>query len=90
MSDENVPAYIARCPKCNGIVMAAVDDGSDKQALAREVAQAISDGCAVERVTVGWVRSHANEWCMCDAEDDKPDKPDEDQPSLFPPQLAFA
>ncbi len=87
MSNENVPAYIARCPKCNGIVMAAVDDGNDRQALAKDIAQAIRDGYTVERVTVGWVRSHANEWCTCDTEGDNPD---EDQPSLFPSQLAFA
>ena len=87
MSNENTPAYIARCPKCNGIVMAAVDNGYDRQALAKDIAQAIRDGYTVERVTVGWVRSHANEWCMCDAEGGKPD---EDQPSLFPSQLALA
>ena len=83
MSDEQVPAYIARCSRCHGIIMAVVDDGSNRKAVARDVAEAIAKGWAVERVTVGWVREHANEWCRCsDSEGDDGDNAGPQQPML--------
>jgi len=86
MSDEQVPAYIARCRVCGGIIMAAVDDDEvDRGALAEDVARAIRDGHSVERVTVGWVRSHADDWCRCGD-----DATENDTEPAQPMLLAFA
>lgn len=54
---ENVPAYIGKEP-CGCVVMAVVDDGTDPEGVIDFVSDAIRHGCAIERVTVGWVREH--------------------------------
>lgn len=54
----NVAAYIARCKcGCGGVVVAMVDDDKYKKENAKEVAKLIRQGYAVERSTVGYVRT---------------------------------
>lgn len=62
--NEDVPSYIGRCPKCNGIVMAYVDKPEYAAEIAKAVAECIQDGYIVERVTVGYVRTHKFS-CSC-------------------------
>ena len=51
-------AYIARCKcGCKGIVFAVVDNPERAADTAKKVADCIRDGYAVERATVGTVRS---------------------------------
>jgi hypothetical protein len=49
-------AYIAKAP-CGCLRMAVVDDPAHKQRTAREVAKAVKNGEAVERVTCEHVRT---------------------------------
>lgn len=58
MSDENFPCYIARKPDCGCIVMAVVDEPRHAKDTAKEIAKCIRDGLTIERVTVGYVRTH--------------------------------
>jgi hypothetical protein len=63
MANEEVPAYIARCKcGCGGLVFACVDDPKcqDKRRLkdtADSVAEMIREGYAIERMSVGEVRT---------------------------------
>lgn len=60
MSDNNdgsnEPAYIARRP-CGCIAMVAVDAPEYAKDLAKEIGKCIRKGYAIERVTVGQVRT---------------------------------
>ena len=60
MDDKiNTPSYIARCKcGCGGTIMATVDVPERKRETAKEIAKCIRDGYAIERVTVGYVRSN--------------------------------
>lgn len=54
----NVAAYIARCKcGCGGVVVAMVDDDNYKKENAKEIAKLIRQGFAIERSTVGYVRT---------------------------------
>ncbi len=64
---EQTPAYIITCPKCNGMIGAHVDDGEHQKETAAFVAQHISRGYAVNRSTVGAVRITA--WCTCNCKE---------------------
>lgn len=56
-SNESL-AYIARCKcGCGGLVFAVVDNPEHAADTAKEVAKCIMDGYAVERATVGFIRS---------------------------------
>lgn len=57
-------SYIARCPKCNAIVMACVDDPKHAKDTARAVAESIRDGDVIERVTCEYVRVNWSD-CKC-------------------------
>jgi hypothetical protein len=59
MSDDNVMAYISRCV-CGGITFACVDRPEYAKDTAKDIAQLIRDGRAVERVTLEVTRSG---WC---------------------------
>lgn len=57
-TSSETPAYIARCKcGCGGIVFAVVDNPERAADTAKKVADCIRDGYAVERATVGTVRS---------------------------------
>ncbi len=57
-TDNNTPTYIARCKcGCGGIVFATVDNPNHATDVAKDVAEAIRDGYAVERSTAAVVRS---------------------------------
>ncbi len=62
---EQTPAYIITCPKCNGMIGAHVDDGEHQKETAAFVARHIKLGYAVNRSTVGDVRITA--WCTCNS-----------------------
>lgn len=57
-NDENVPTYIARKPDCGCIVMACVDESAHAKDIAKEIARCVRAGLIIERVTVGYVRTH--------------------------------
>ena len=61
--EEQGMAYVSRCAACKKIVTAVVDNPAHKREVAREVADAIRLGEAVERVSVGDVRRA--EFCSC-------------------------
>ena len=66
MKNADKPSYIARCPKCNGIVMALINDGQySKEEVSQWVANAIREGYQVNREKVTDVRS--GKWCSCDS-----------------------
>lgn len=62
MSREETPAYIARCKKCNAIVMATVDIPEHAEDVANDIADCVRRGFTIERVTVGYVRQN---WSSC-------------------------
>jgi stage V sporulation protein SpoVS len=64
MSNEHDPAYVARCPTCQGIFMAVADTPKTQALTAKAVNQAIRAGGQIERVTVGYVREHGLT-CTC-------------------------
>lgn len=70
MADENVPSYIGRCPKCNGIVMACVDEPQYTEDTAEYLCEAVKDGLIIERVTVGYVRENWN-GCQCEKQNEE-------------------
>ena len=65
MERKNKPAYIAYCKNgCGGIIFATVDVPERAEDVAADVAEIISDGYAIERVTVGFVHEHGF-GCKC-------------------------
>ena len=66
MKDKNVPAYVGK-KECGCVIAAVVDDGTDSEAVSRNVAEFVKDGLIVERQTVGYVREH---WgCHCNQQE---------------------
>jgi len=59
-------AYIARCRKCNGIVMTTIDDPKYKGDVAKIIAEHINDGYFIERVTVSSARKLIESNCVCE------------------------
>jgi len=57
MANEEVPCYIGRA-ECGCVLAVTVDDGETPKETAKFVAEMIERGHAVERVTVGWVRTN--------------------------------
>lgn len=57
-------AFIGRCPGCNHLVFAAVDNPDYKKDTAESVAKAIRDGLIVDRVSCDIVRKELHE-CTC-------------------------
>ena len=54
----DTPAYVARCKcGCGSFIFAAVDVPDMAKSNAKEIAKLIREGYAVERTTVGIVRS---------------------------------
>lgn len=80
--EEQTPSYIARCPNCNGMVMAIVDLPEMKREVANETAKCIRQGYTIERVTVLYVREN---WktCECLKAKRKPQRKIIPNPSLF-------
>ena len=62
MANEEVPAYIGRC-KCGAIRFTCVDKPEYAKDNAKEIAKCIRNGLAIERVTVGYVRT--TDWGEC-------------------------
>ena len=57
MANEDTPSYIARCKcGCTGIIFATVDNPERAETVAKDCAEMIRGGYAIERVTVGYVR----------------------------------
>lgn len=52
-----VMAYCATCRKCGGWVFMQVDDGREREELAKEIAACIVSGHSVERITIERARS---------------------------------
>lgn len=59
------PAYVGICKTCSGLNAAMVDDGRDPKGVARFLKEIASDGHAIERKTVGFVRTASSQWCEC-------------------------
>ena len=65
MKDEDVPALVGICAKCDGVYMVAVDKLDNAELVkenAKEVASILKRGDRVERKTVGWVRAGGYKW----------------------------
>ena len=62
-NEEQGMAYVSRCATCRKIVMATIDNPAHKREVAKEVADAIRSGEAVERVPLEDVRRA--EFCSC-------------------------
>lgn len=57
-ADADFPCYIGRCTcGCGRMTLAVVDDPDYKKETAKAIAEAIRDGMAIERTTVGVVRA---------------------------------
>ena len=56
-------SYIGKCSKCEGMVMAVMDNPKHKEDTAKEVAGIIKAGYIIERKPVDVVRNL--EWCTC-------------------------
>ena len=64
MSDESVPAVMAKCTTCQGTVFVAVDLPERQKDLAKEVAALIRNGLRPFQTTVGECRKA--DWCKCE------------------------
>ena len=62
-------AYIARCRKCNGIVMATVDNPRHREVVAETVAEYIGNDYFIERVVSTSVMKEFENTCMCEVEE---------------------
>ena len=62
-NEEQGMAYVSRCTACKKIVTAIVDNPAHKREVAKEVADAIRSGEAVERMPVEDVRRA--DFCSC-------------------------
>jgi hypothetical protein len=62
-NDEQVPAYVTKCPDCGALRSAVVNDGTDRASVGRFVAREIRHGRQIEPSTAGAVR--AGPWCQC-------------------------
>ena len=58
-----LPSYLVTCQVCGGMTGACTDDPADTKTTAKFIAEQISHGYSVNRVTVADVRKAT--WCTC-------------------------
>lgn len=64
---DNNKAIVFYCKKCNGIIMAVVNNSEHTKYSAREISNAIKQGYQMDIISNEKVRS--SNWCSCARED---------------------
>ena len=65
--DNKDQAIVFYCKKCNGIIMAVVNDPEHTKYSAREISNAIKQGYQMDIISNEKVRS--SNWCSCAREE---------------------